>query len=261
MCAPALEPRAAPARRRGLRCALVHLVLPNDVARAGARLEKRRLYVAYRQLCAVTFAVLGWVTVGCGSGSGAVAVADVTEDQPPANPDRPTNNASDRTSNPDQPPANPDQPPSDPDGLPSTGGGGGNAEALCRAFCDSIEGKDCTGQSGLGGAVRFLCNSGCVLSAEDQVCANEIAQAISCISGISTICTDDFNDDQRDVCKREFDAVEACEEAHEPPDDNVPPCSTAGGCECGNDACDTCRCQAGTNVEALAACITGACAQ
>jgi hypothetical protein len=245
--------------RRGLRYALVPLVLPNDAARAGARLEKRRLCVAYRQLCAVTLAVLGWLTVGCGSGSGAVAVPDVTEDQPPANPDRPVNNASDRSSNADQPPANPDQPPSDSNGLPSTGGGGGNAEALCQTFCQSIQGKDCTGAGGLNGAVRFLCNSGCVLSAEEQACASEIAQAISCISGISTICTDDFNQDQRDVCKDSFDAVDACGEAHQQPDDNAPSCTDDGGCAC-DDPCATCRCNAGTDLQALAACGTGACA-
>jgi hypothetical protein len=218
--------------------------------------------VAYRQLCAVTFAVLGWVTVGCGSGSGSLATSDVTEDQPPANPDRPTNNASDRTSNADQPPANPDQPPSDPDGLPSTGGGGGNAEALCQAFCDGIKGKDCNGPSGLGGVVRLLCNSGCVLSAEDQACASEIAQAISCVSGLSTLCTEAFTEDQGDVCQDVFDAARACDEAHQPPDDNNdgPPCSTARGCDCGN-ACETCGCLAGTNADALAACLTGACAQ
>lgn len=213
--------------------------------------------MAYRQLCAVTFAVLGWVTVGCGSGSGAVAVADVTEDQPPANPDRPTNNVSDRTSNPDQPPANPDQPPNDSNGLPSTGGSG--AEGICRAFCDSIKEKDCKGPS--AAITRALCNTGCVLSAEQQACATEIAAAISCLSHLNGLCTEEFTENDAAACRDTFDAADACDEAHQPPDDDGgPPCSPAGGCECGN-ACQTCGCLAGTNTEALAACVTGVCAQ
>ena len=214
--------------------------------------------MAYRQLCAVTFAVLGWVTVGCGSGSGSVAVPDVTDEQPPANPDQPPNNASDRTSNADQPPANPDQPPNDPDGLPSTGGGGG-AESQCRAFCDSIKDKDCTGPS--GAITRAVCNTGCVLTAEQRSCATEIAAAISCLDGLNGLCTDAFTEDEAAACEDAFDAADACEDAHQPPDDNNngPPCSAAGGCACGDNACMTCRCQAGTDTDALAACLTGAC--
>lgn len=213
--------------------------------------------MAYRQLCAVTFAVLGWVTVGCGSGSGSVAVPDVTDDPPPANRDQPPNNASDHTSNADQPPANPDQPPNDANGLPSTGGGNG-AEGVCRAFCDSIKDKDCKGPS--NAITRALCDSGCVLPTEQQACATEFSAAITCVSHLNGLCTEAFTEDDAAACKDTFDAANACAKAHQLPDDNNgPPCSEAGGCEC-DSACMTCTCEAGSDGEALAACLTGACA-
>jgi len=212
--------------------------------------------VAYRQLCAVTFAVLGWVTVGCGSGSGSLAVPDVTDEQPPANPDQPTNNASDHTSNADQPPANPDRPLHEPSGLPGTGDSG--AETACRALCDSIKDKDCKGPS--GAVTRAICNTGCVLSAAQQPCAAEFAAAISCLGGLDGLCTDALTEDQAASCDNAFDAADECDKAHQPPDDDEgPPCSAARGCECGNDACMTCACEAGTDSDALAACLTDVC--
>jgi hypothetical protein len=212
--------------------------------------------VAYRQLCAVAFAVLGWVTVGCGSGGGPNASPDAIDEHPPGSRDQPTNNASDPAPRSEQAPINPDQPPNESGGLPSSGGG--NAEGQCRDFCDSIAGKDCTGAGKLTGAIRALCQSGCVLSAEDRLCATEIAGAIGCLSSLSGLCTDGFNDDQEDACDASFKAVDTCEEANEPDDPGA--CTTAGGCVC-ETTCLRCSCQAGTNIDALTACATGACAQ
>jgi hypothetical protein len=204
--------------------------------------------VAYRQLCAVTFAVLGWVTVGCGSGSGPNASPNPIDEHPPGNRDQPTNNATDRL------PINPDQPSNSSSGSPNQAGGGA-AEGQCRTFCASIQGKDCTGAGKLTAAIRVACESGCVLSAQDQLCASQIAGALGCLSNLSGLCTDAFDEDQDDACDTAFKAVDDCEKANEP----AGACNAAGGCEC-ETACQTCGCKAGTNVQALAACATGACA-
>ena len=206
--------------------------------------------MAYRQLCAVTFAVLGWVTVGCGSGGGPDATPDPIDEHPPGNRDQPINNAADR------PPTDPDQPPNNSGGLPNQGGGG-NAEGQCRAFCASIQGKDCMGAGNLTAAIRQACQSGCVLTAQQRLCANEIAGVISCLSRLSGLCTDAFDEDQEDACDASFRAVDDCEEANEPQTQGA--CNTAGGCECAT-ACLTCGCNAGMNIEALTACATGVCA-
>jgi hypothetical protein len=214
--------------------------------------------VAYRRLCAVTFAVLGWVTVGCGSGSGPDASTDAIDEHPPGNREQPTNNATDPAPRSEQAPINPDQPPDSADGLPSQGGGG-EVEGQCRAFCDSIEGKDCTGAGNLTAAIREVCQSGCVLSTQDRLCVSEIAGVVGCLNSLSGLCTDAFDEDQSGACDVSFRAFNACEEANEP-DDTQGACNIAGGCEC-ETACQTCGCFAGNNAQALAACVTGACAQ
>lgn len=206
--------------------------------------------MAYRQLCAVTFAVLGWVTVGCGSGGGGPdASPDAIDEHPPGNRDQPTNNA-------EQAPINPDQPPNEAGGLPNEGG---DVESECRAFCDSVAGKDCTGGGKLNATIRSKCPSGCVLSAQDRLCANEIAGIVHCMSSLSGLCTDAFDEDQDSACDASFRALNACEEANDPDDDTQGACNTAGGCAC-DTACEACECIAGNNAEAKAACAAGICA-
>jgi hypothetical protein len=205
--------------------------------------------VAYRQLCAVTFAVLGWVTVGCGSGGGPDATPNPINEQPPGNRDQPINNATDR------PPTNPDQPPNSSGALPGPGGGG--AEGQCRAFCNSIQGKDCMGAGKLTAAIRAVCQAGCALTPQERLCANEIVGVVGCLSRLPGLCTDAFDEDQDDACDASIKAVNDCEEANEP-QENQGACNTAGGCEC-ETACQTCTCNAGMNVQALTACATGVC--
>ena len=217
--------------------------------------------MAYRQLFAVTFAMLG-LAVGCGSGGAAAVPADADTEQPPENPDQAPND-SDPASNSDQAPVNPDQPPASDSGLPGPGGGAG-AEGACRAFCDGIKDKDCSGPSGLGGVVRLICDSGCVLSAEDQACASQIAAAIACVSGLSGLCTEAFMPAQAQQCQAAFAAAEACDEANDPDDGNgngngngnnpPPSCTTQGGCECASEVL-SCICEAGNDIDAAQACV------
>jgi hypothetical protein len=213
--------------------------------------------VAYRQLCAVTFAVLGLVTVGCGSGSAGAAASDTGDDQPPANAEQAPNSSSDPVSNSDQAPINPDQPPNDSAALL---GGGGNVESQCRSFCDSLDGLDCNGAGGIGRAISRVCSSGCTFSAQDALCASEIAAAIACLAGLNGLCTDAFAEQDAAVCQTTLDAADACDQPQQPPTDGNGPgngnCSTDGGCACGS-VCLTCRCNA-ADATAQAAC--GACA-
>jgi hypothetical protein len=201
--------------------------------------------------------MLGLLTVGCGSGGAAAAPDETGTEQPPANPEQPPNDSV-HTSNSDQAPVNPDQPPANSDGL---AGGGGQAEGLCRAFCDTFEDQDCKGPSGT--IVRFVCDSGCVLGAA-QACASEFAAALSCLSGLSGLCTDGFTQEQARACEPAFDAADACDEANQPGNGNGNgngnACTTEGGCEC-TDPCLACYCDATGDAAATLACLTGACAQ
>jgi hypothetical protein len=224
--------------------------LLNDAARAGARPETRRLCVAYRQLFAVTFAALGLVTVGCGSGSAGAVATDAEEQQPPANQDQPPTNG-------DQAPINRDQPPRTSGGLP---GGGGSAVGACQAFCSSVAGLDCKG-GGVNQAARLVCGTGCKIPAEDVACEGQIAAAIGCLQGVVGLCTDALDPKADKSCEAEFQAIDACEEQHQPPDEgqeNAATCTKARGCDCATP-CEVCVCQA-ADLAAQAACLTGACA-
>lgn len=130
---------------------------------------------------------------------------------------------------------------------------------MCRTLCDGLKDKDCKGPSAM--LTRAICDTGCVLSDAQQACASEFAAAIACLSGLSGLCTEAFTQDDAAACHDAFSAADACDEAHQPPDDNQnASCSPAGGCACGDNACMTCTCEAGTDADAFAACLTDACA-
>ena len=102
--------------------------------------------MAYRQLCAVTFAVLGLTTVGCGGGTSSNGTnAPAGEQEPPTNADQAPNNATDTATNPDVAPSNPDGAPSSSDD--TAGSGGGRLGALCQKVCSTLTtlADDCSG--------------------------------------------------------------------------------------------------------------------
>lgn len=231
--------------------------------------------MAYRQLCAVTFAVLGFITVGCGAGTSSAVGTDATEEQPPANTDQAPNNAGDAASNPDKPPSNPDRAPTSSED-PAGSGGGGRLTALCDQICSTLEtiANDCDIGMGTGmGGMEEVCSGDvqCQVPA-DLPCQNEIADAFECIfDNLALICADDDQEGpggpMAEPCRDVGRALTQCTDANEPvgpgPGDgpgNQGNCTAAGGCERCENECATCSCEAGTDLTALQACAAGACA-
>jgi hypothetical protein len=232
--------------------------------------------VAYRQLCAVTFAMLGWAAVACGGGTATNARPDATEEQPPTNGDQAPNDT-DTASNTDQPPANSDSPPNNA-GEPA-GSGGGRLEQLCKRICDTIEtlAEDCSdGMTDVGMGDACSAEVNCQIPPSTP-CQDEIADAFDCIfANLAIICSDEPGQGPgqgpaarpcNDVAKRLTDCARD-NGLTDPPDDNgngngndpPPSCTPMGGCECATE-CLTCGCEAGNDLEELQACGTGACAQ
>lgn len=234
--------------------------------------------MAYRQLCAVTFAMLGWVAVACGGGTASNAAPDATEEQPPTNPDQ-ADNDTETPPNPDAPPSNPEQPPNN--DSDAAGSGGGRLEQLCHRICDTLDTlvDDCSdGMTDIGMGEACSAEVNCQIP-PNTPCQNEIADAFDCIfANLATICSPDQGPGEgpgqggpaakpcNDVAKRFTDCARDNGLVDTPDDNgngnNNPPrsCTTQGGCECDTE-CLTCGCEAGSDLEALQACSTGVCAQ
>lgn len=204
--------------------------------------------MAYRNLLAACFAC-GLIAVGCGSGGAGTANAtDATTN------DVATSGSDHAPVSQDQAPVNKDQPPSSSDQAPVASPGsnsssdGSGAEAACRAFCDKFGGNDaCPGDNGSSSLVRAICNGNgnCMLDPEDVPCEAEAVRILDCLSHLPGLCTTDGPSElDASACQAAIDAAKACEDAHKPVTD---PCSMAGGCDCGNDTCKSCRCALGEN--------------
>jgi hypothetical protein len=237
----------------------------------------RRLCVAYRQLCAVTFAAIGLLCAACSGGPGG-AVASSNKDRAPSNADQPPSNAADQApSNSDQAPTtSTDAPPSNPDA--PAGNGGGSLGALCREFCESLQGfSDRCG----GGAEGDLCDASDCQVPAGYPCGPETAEVFQClIDNLDNLCTDTGRgngdvpgngaqpqpQDPVSICQTALDKANACSKAHGLDDGGDTTqqhgCYQQGGCECA-DPCQTCTCKANGKTGKITACYmgTGACAQ
>lgn len=225
--------------------------------------------MAYRRLCAVTFAVFGLLAAGCGGDTNTNVSGSDPAQQPPINKDQPPS-SSDQASNPDQAPSNPDQPINN-ETQPAGTGGGGRLGALCQDLCNSIEqlGDKCSNGMASMGDTKSLCSAGCVVPASILPCEKEISDVFSClIDNLQLLCTAVNNEDQsqpgRDpqpnasTCQDAVKSYTTCADAHGLNDDNTDnnavKCSKAGGCDCPTD-CASCTCDAGTDQDKLAACL------
>ncbi len=223
--------------------------------------------MAYRKLCAVTFAVLGFIAVGCGGDTNANQSSPEAEKQPPSNADQPPGD-SDQASNADPTPSNPDQASNnatDPAGT----GGGGRLGALCQQLCSSLDKlADHCGDMPMMGDTKALCSTECVVPANILPCEREIADVFTCLlDNLELFCADanQQNPPGRDAqpaaatpCQDIAKTYTKCAEVHGVTDgdtggNKAPKCSTDGGCDCPT-ACSTCGCEAGTDADALAAC-------
>ncbi len=229
--------------------------------------------MAYRQLYAVTFAVLGLAAVGCGGDTNAnVSSGPDAAQQPPSNPDQPPSN-SDQASSSDKTPSNPDQPvsnTSDPAGT----GGGGRLGSLCQDLCSSLNtlSDQCgDGMSSMGDA-KSLCSSDCVVPPNILPCESEIADVFSCLlDNLQLFCASVDSQDPpagdppagdpqpaATPCQDVAKAYSKCAEVNHITDDNGDNNGSNGciapGCDCPSD-CTKCTCKAGTDTEKRAACV------
>jgi hypothetical protein len=228
--------------------------------------------VAYRQLCAVTFAALGLVFAGCGgnTASSASSGSDPGEVQPPNNTDQPPHSAGDQApSSSETPPSNPDRPPSSADD--PAGSGGGGVGDVCRRLCDAVAGAgDRCGKGmndlGLGNV--------CSEEIDCQVppnfpCGNQAVNLFNCLfNNLSLLCADDGDGNNGEgngegptstACQSALQDFIQCGEDNGLDDDgddndpDPPACSRDGGCDCPTE-CQSCTCDAGTDVDELAEC-------
>ncbi len=219
--------------------------------------------MAYRQLCAVTFAVLGFVAVGCGGDTNTRPSSSEAEQQPPSNSDQPPSN-SDQASNSDPVPSNTDQPPNNATD-PAGSGGSGRLGTLCQQLCTSLDQLDSRcDRMPMMGDTNALCSSECQVPANILPCEDEIADVFSCLlDNLQLYCP---MTDREDPPGKQNPATMACEDiiktynkcaaAHgitHDEDSKAPKCSVAGGCDCPSD-CMACTCAAGNNRADLAAC-------
>lgn len=222
--------------------------------------------MAYRQLCAVTFALLGCVVACGGNTAGGSTQATTTDPQPPSNGDRAPNNASDQApkSSGDPAPTNPDAPPGSSD-TPAGSGAGGRIGQLCQQLCDRVamSADDCTGNMNIFGMEGLCKDAGDCQVPADLPCQNEIAGLFDCLLGLASFCDGQQTNDEAKQCAAVLKPFTDCEKANTPTptpiDDNPKGCYTAGGCDCAND-CLKCSCKAGTDTMKQLACAqTDAC--
>lgn len=221
--------------------------------------------MAYRQLYAVTFGVLGLVAVGCGgnTNSSASGGPDAAQ-QPPTNPDQPSSNSDQASSSSDQTPSNADQPPNNASELAGTGGGG-RTGTLCHELCNSVEklGDQCGGMP--KGDTSNLCSANCQLPASYMACEQQIGDVFSCyLDNLALLCaaaTHKQNPpagDQQPAaavpCQDTLKVFSKCAETNGINDGNAAAnCTTDGGCECTSE-CLTCTCKAGSDTKKRLAC-------
>lgn len=204
----------------------------------------------------MTLAALGAIAVGCGSGPGAAADAPSVDEKPPASADDAP------TSNPDAPPDSADDPPPGnadaPRGVtPPAGGGGNDAEGLCRELCNSVDADDCESTGDLSLVISAICETGCQLNAAQQACAGDIAEAISCILNIDGLCETEPSQSQLAACQGPLERANECGPGGEPtPDPDPGPgegCTVAESCMGCSDDCEACRCATGAQADQVCA--------
>jgi hypothetical protein len=234
--------------------------------------------VAYRQLCAVTFAVLGLVAMGCGGGTsggtsgntnGATQAPNNATDQAPnGSGDQPPSTSGDQapSTSTDTPPASSQDP----------AGTGDSLSALCRRFCDELvsAAQRCSDEvevTNCGGP------DSCKVPPGVLPCAQQIGDYVDCaIDNLQLVCggssgpgqgTGGTNGNaplppqQVNPCLDQLKRYTSCAEAHGIGDDdnmngNMPSgCYQGGGCKMCADDCAKCRCDAGSDVDKLTACV------
>ena len=226
--------------------------------------------MAYRQLFAVSFAVLGLFAVGCGGDTTSAGGTPSASDASPANKDQPPGSGSDQTPpSSDRVPGNADAPPASAD-APAGSGDTGQLVDLCQRLCGSIQTAvdQCSMGMSMAG-IGDLCSAkvSCQVPAS-YPCVTEVVGLLDCfIANFGALCGG--KQAQADFCSEQQNAVTSCtktnglDTAGSGGNDNgsgggpstAAACTSAGKCKCPDD-CTTCTCKAGTDLTKLSACAT-----
>jgi len=229
--------------------------------------------VAYRQLCSVTFTVLGLVAFGCGgnTNSSAPSPSNPSSEQPPANTDQAPSSSDDQAPSgtaTDEVPSNPDTPPASADAPAGTGSPLG---ALCQRFCAELSNvaNNCTDGMGSIG-MDDVCSptDSCQVPPGVIPCEAEIVDLFDCaLDNFQLLCSAEAQDPggqdpapaaRTAPCQDVLRSFTTCAEAHDLTGDNTNTDPPGRDCTMGN-ACTQCLCTAGANMTAQQACFTGAC--
>jgi hypothetical protein len=236
--------------------------------------------VAYRQLCSVTFAVLGLVAFGCGGNTTASTATGSTPagEQPPGNPDQAPSGADQAPTSSDTPAANTDGPPASSE-TPAGSGAGGKLGALCQQLCSSIDQavNQCS-QGKLKLGMDDLCSSSCDIPPTVLPCESELASLLQCFIGnLGSLCVASGDNNGQDPvpaaqptvnqCDAAATAAQACAKANHIDTSDMgmnmdpnPPGGPGPVADCTTGAaCTQCICNAGADATKVQACAT-ACA-
>jgi hypothetical protein len=233
--------------------------------------------VAYRQLCAVTFVMLGLVAVGCGGNTTTTAGGSASpgDQQPPTNHDQAPSSSDKPPSASDQAPASGTTPPSSADS-PAGGGGGGHLGQLCQQLCSSLAGvaDRCSNGMSVFGMDKVCSKANTCQVPANFPCQNEAAALFSClIDNLDALCVHGTDSSGQGgsqgqqgpaptatTCQDVLKTFTSCAAANAPPTPTPGTgtgknCTSAGGCDCPNN-CMKCQCQAGRDITKLQACGT-----
>jgi hypothetical protein len=201
--------------------------------------------VAYRQLCAVAFVMLGFAGVACGGNtSGTAADPGPSDGAPPSADDQPP------TSSDQVPPSSDDAPPSSADTPPgSADDGGGRIRRLCESACQVLEAlSECEDGMQIDPMSTEVCrNGGCSMAVDPGVqipCLDQLEGLFGCIARLPNVCMP--TEEQQMVCAAQVESFSECAEEQEPPNpdpDPDPPTCMAPSCNCGGEACAECFCE------------------
>lgn len=203
--------------------------------------------MAYRQLYAVAFLMLGMAGVACGGDTtGSAAAPGPSDDAPPSADDQPPSSAD------DAPPSADDAPPSGADAPPGgadSPGSGGRIQQLCEDACQLLEHlAQCPQGMEIDGMSLEVCRSGgCSMAVDPGVevqCLAELEGLFGCVANLPNVCMP--SQEQAMACLDQVKSFSECAVDIEPSDpdpDPDPPTCMAPSCNCGGQACAECYCE------------------
>lgn len=184
--------------------------------------------MAYRQLGALAFVMLGWAGAACGGETGSGPAVPETADEAPGSPDG-------------APPSADGAPPSSTE-APPVSADGDQLQQLCEEACDVFAAiADCPGAMAEFDG-RSLCEDNACATAAAPAgpvpCLNEIEGLFRCVASLPDICMP--SEEQAAQCLDEVESFSGCVGSVEPGDTNGEPSTPNPSGICQPDTCNDC---------------------